>query len=75
MFYTPLKCKDNYILKNDECIENEAIPILKSEIINELLVYLKNENGDKLLIPSLEIVETKAIGLGDTAPTKYLKLS
>jgi hypothetical protein len=31
---------------------------------------LKNENGDRLLIPSEEIVETNAIGLGATAANK-----
>jgi hypothetical protein len=33
---------------------------------------LKKENGDKLLIPSFEIVDTSAIGLGATPPKRNL---
>ena len=33
---------------------------------------LKNEKGDRLFIPSLEIVETSAIGLGATPPRSNL---
>ena len=32
---------------------------------------LKNENGVKLRTPSVDNVETNAIGLGATPPSKY----